>query len=158
MLIGRDKFCCAVIGYSLLEPPLLLFTCTVVSISFVPWLTGANKWSFGIIAQSFLVAAFNICFTLVYVWKELASNKGKLAYAISYNWVTLFSIKEHLFSRPFSLRTPRSPAAPQKKKKMHGLLEELHSKRIFCCCSKNGRPSSPPSPRPSHSCIGCDKY
>ena len=50
------------------------FTCTIVSISFVPWLTGASEWSLGIMAQSFLVTAFKICVTFVYVWNKIAIN------------------------------------------------------------------------------------
>ena len=50
------------------------FTCTIVSISIVPWLTGASEWSLGIMAQSFLVTAFKICLTFVYVWNKIAIN------------------------------------------------------------------------------------
>ena len=50
------------------------FTCTIVSISIVPWLTGASEWSLGITAQSFLVTAFKICLTFVYVWNKIAIN------------------------------------------------------------------------------------
>ena len=50
------------------------FTCTIVSISIVPWLTGASEWSLGIMAQSFLVTAFKICVTFVYVWNKIAIN------------------------------------------------------------------------------------
>ena len=50
------------------------FTCTIVSISIVPWLTGASEWSLGITTQSFLVTAFKICLTFVYVWNKIAIN------------------------------------------------------------------------------------
>ena len=50
------------------------FTCTIVSISIVPWLTGASGWSLGIMAQSFLVTAFKICLTFVYIWNKIAIN------------------------------------------------------------------------------------
>ena len=50
------------------------FTCTIVSITFVPWLTGASEWSLGIMAQSFLVTAFKICVTFVYVWNKITIN------------------------------------------------------------------------------------
>ena len=50
------------------------FTCTIVSISIVPWLTGASEWSLGIMAQSFLVTAFKICLTFVYIWNKIAIN------------------------------------------------------------------------------------
>ena len=50
------------------------FTCTIVSISIVPWLTGASEWSLSIMAQSFLVTAFKICLTFVYVWNKIAIN------------------------------------------------------------------------------------
>ena len=45
------------------------FTCTIVSISIVPWLTGAIEWSFGVITPSVFMTAIICSVALIYVWK-----------------------------------------------------------------------------------------
>ena len=45
------------------------FTCTIVSISIVPWFTGAIEWSLGVITPSVSMTAIIYSVALVYVWK-----------------------------------------------------------------------------------------
>ena len=45
------------------------FTCTIVSISIVPWFTGAIEWSLGVITPSVFMTAIICSVALIYVWK-----------------------------------------------------------------------------------------
>ena len=45
------------------------FTCTIVSIAFVPWLTGASEWSLSVITPSVFMTAIICSVALIYVWK-----------------------------------------------------------------------------------------
>ena len=50
------------------------FTCTIVSISFVPWFAGAIEWSLGVIAPSVFITAIICSVALIYVWKIIPVN------------------------------------------------------------------------------------
>ena len=45
------------------------FTCTIVSISIVPWFAGAIEWSLGVIAPSVFMTAIICSVALIYVWR-----------------------------------------------------------------------------------------
>ena len=45
------------------------FTCTIVSIAFVPWLTGAGERSFSVITPSIFMTAIICSVALIYVWR-----------------------------------------------------------------------------------------
>ena len=45
------------------------FTCTIVSIAFVPWLTGASEWSLSVITPSIFMTAIICSVALIYVWR-----------------------------------------------------------------------------------------
>ena len=45
------------------------FTCTIVSIAFVPWLTGASEWSLSVITPSVFMTAIICSVALIYVWR-----------------------------------------------------------------------------------------
>ena len=46
------------------------FTCTIVSISIVPWFTEAIEWSLGVITPSVFMTAIICSVALIYVWKK----------------------------------------------------------------------------------------
>ena len=45
------------------------FTCTIVSISIVPWFTEAIEWSLGVTTPSVFMTAIICSVALIYVWK-----------------------------------------------------------------------------------------
>ena len=46
------------------------FTCTIVSISIVPWFTEAIEWSLGVTTPSVFMTAIICSVALIYVWKK----------------------------------------------------------------------------------------
>ena len=54
---------------SLTETHANYFTCTIVSISIVPWFTEAIEWSLGVITPSVFMTAIICSVALIYVWK-----------------------------------------------------------------------------------------
>ena len=55
------------------------FTCTIVSITFVPWLTGASEWSLSVITPSVFMTAIISSVALIYVWRINPVNLKVLA-------------------------------------------------------------------------------
>ena len=52
-------------------------TCTIVSISIVPWFTEAIEWSLGVITPSVFMTAIICSVALIYVWKKKTKQKKK---------------------------------------------------------------------------------
>ena len=50
------------------------FTCTIVSISIVPWFTEAIEWSLSVITPSVFMTAIICSVALIYVWKKNPVN------------------------------------------------------------------------------------